>query len=525
MVHKMMKKMKSKIIILISLALLFLANCEDFLKEKTYNQMTPELLFTDAGHAQLSVNALYAEYFNDFQDMKGYWPALWMQVNQEHSFYSERDYSDLKWDADNNQVFWMWRGLYRAINACNTAIDGISKMGAGDAISQEEKNQLLGEARFMRAHGYYYLLRLWGGVPLHNKPTRDPEKDLFPRSSAQAIFEIAVADLKFAQANLPVNYQGGFPDNGRATKGAATATLAQLYACVSGVQFEGNDPPAGEDADFNNITAKYWSEARAELASMIDENNPSQAKAPYMYSLEPDYAMLYAGGEVVSNDNCWPVRAANDLGQEIIWAANYEPSLYRGTWYFNHWASRFISPYLLDRFVPNGYRAVVTHDSLTRANLGRIVNAKIKRNWPGNNNENNIYWARYGGILLLMAEVENEVNSGPTPLAEACLNAVRQRVRNGDGTTTYSEPADIQPGLSYEAFKDEVYDERAVELYLEFKFWGDLQRSGRLERDWAILASGEFGDRGTYDPKWKFLPIPYREIITSGGLLKQNPGH
>jgi hypothetical protein len=517
-----MKTMKSKIFILVTMAFLFTVSCEDFLEEKTYSQMTPELVFTSAENAQLAVNAIYWEGFHNFGDMRGFWPAGWMVRNQEMSFYNDNSASDLKWDAGWTQLYWMWRGLFRTINAANTAINGVEGMEIGDAISEEEKNLLLAEARFLRAHEYFYLLRLFGGVPIQTEPTENPEKATNPRSSAQAVFDLIESDLKFAQQYLPVNWAGGFPDDGRCTKGSATATLAQLYCIASGAQFKGNDGVGG-DANFNNL-GTYWNEARAELASMIDESNPAQAKDPYMYALEPDLADLYAGGQQVAG--AWsPVRDAKDLGQEIIWAANYEPAVYQGTWMFNHWGGRYISPYLQERFVPNGYRALIKHDSAHRADLGRIVCRHVKRNWTGNNNENNIYWARYGGILLLMAYVENEVNGGPTALAEACLNAVRARARNGDGVTTYTEPADVASGLSYDDFKDEVMDERHVELFVEFKYWQDIQMSGRLERDWGLLASGADGDRGTYDKKWHFLPIPQREIITAGGLLEQNPGH
>ena len=89
----------------------------------------------------------------------------------------------------------------------------------------------------------------------------------------------------------------------------------------------------------------------------------------------------------------------------------------------------------------------------------------MKRNRTGNDNENQFYFARYGGMLLLAAYVENEVNNGPTQFAEDCLNAIRARARAGDGVTTYTVPEDVASGLSYEAFKEEVMDERAVELF------------------------------------------------------------
>jgi hypothetical protein len=519
-----MKTMKSKIFILITLALLFTVSCEKFLEETTYSQITPELLFTSAANAELAINGIYSDYFHDFGDMRGFWPATWGTIGQEFSSYQESAAYDFGWNSGHTQIYWMWRGLYRSIKSCNTAIDGVTNMEVGENMSEAQKSQLLGEARFLRAHGYYYLFRLFGGVPLQELPTENPEAAVLPRSSAQAILDFAVADLKFAQNNLPVNYNGGFPDNARATKGAATATLAQMYMQASGKQFEGNDAVGG-DANFNNITTKYWNEAKAELASMIDESNPSVSKAPYMYALEPDLAELYTGGIQVGTAWLPANNQAKDLGQEIIWCANYEPSIYQGTWQMNHWGGRYLSQYNRDRYALDGYRASVKHDSAHKLADGYIVPKHIKRNWTGNNNENNVYWARYAGMLLLMAECENEIANGPTPLGEACLNAVRERARNGDGSMAYTVPADVATGLSYDAFKREVWNERIVEFFLEFKFYHDAFRMGYMEEDYADITSGADGNRGSWDKSWNFMPIPNREIIVSGGLLVQNPGH
>ena len=514
--------MKANIFIISILVLFLSAGCDEFLEEKTFEQMTPELLFESYENAQLAVNGLYIAHFEERLGQQMFWPAFWSARCQEFSFYGENTGNDLKWTSGESQLYWHWRALYKAQNACNTAVDGITNMDPG-LITDEQRNELLAEARFMRAHGYYHLLKYWGGVPLLVEPTANPETAALPRSSAQTIFEFIEEDLKFAQQYLPVNWNGGFPDQGRCTKGSATATLAQLYALVSGEQFKGNDAVGG-DPNFNNIAQDYWSEAQAELKSLIDETDPSMAKAPYLYHLEPDLANLYSGG--TNAGGLWvPVREMNDLGPEIIWSTTYDPDINDGTWMFNHWGNRYISPYILDMFEPNGYRAAVKHDSAHQAAKGYIVCAHVKRNRTGNDNENQFYFARYGGMLLLAAYVENEVNNGPTQFAEDCLNAIRARARAGDGVTTYTVPEDVASGLSYEAFKEEVMDERAVELFYEYKFWNDIIMSGRMERDWAIIASGETGSRDEYRKQWKLLPIPERDIIASGGLLEQNAGH
>ncbi len=506
--------MKIKIIILLVLGTFLMNSCDDFLDEKIYSQITPELLFTSGDNAQLAVNAIYAEYFDDWDCYRAIVFAFGMQSNQEMTYQTQNTQNDLKFTSGHGQMLTIWQGLYQGINTANVAIDGITNMEVGDGFTEARKNQLIAEARFLRAHGYYHLLRYWGSVPIQNEPTGNPENAIKPKDTPQKVFEFIVEDLQFAQQFLPVSYAGGFPDNGRATKGAATATLAMVYAQVSGVQFEGL------------IDKDYWSEAKAELVKLIDVNDVKKAAAPYLYSLEPDFKDLFWGGQL--NGGVWePTRTANDLGQEIIWCANYDPMAYanHGTWYFNHW-ERGISPYVLDKFEDGDYRKEISLDPVTYAAQGKVVSAKIRRTITGNNNHNNVYFARYAGMLLLLAEVENEVNGGPTDLALKCINAVRKRARGGlSGAEGRAIPADIPAGLSHDQFKEVVFDERAVELMLEFQFWPDIQRSGRLERDWAILGSGSDGDRGTFDDKWHFWPIPLNEIVSSGGIIEQNEGH
>lgn len=507
--------MKSKIIIVLTLGLFLMSSCEKFLEETPYSQITPELLFTSGDNAQLAVNAIYANYFDDWNCYRAIVFAFGMGVNQEMTFENQNDNCDLKWTASNGSMLTIWQGLYNGINTANVVIDGVGKMEITTDFTEARKNLLLAEARFLRAHGYYHLLRYWGGVPIQTEPTGNPELAIKPRNTPEAVFDLIVEDLKFAQQYLPVSYKGGsFPDTGRATMGAATATLAMVYAQVSGVQFDGL------------INKKYWAEAKAELVKLIDVNNVKNAAAPYKYSLEPDFKDLFWGG--VQSGSVWaPARTANDLGREIIWCANYDPLSYadHGTWYFNHW-TRGMSFYVVNKFENGDYRKEISLDPVSFAAQGIVVSAKIKRTRVGNNNDNNVYFARYAGMLLLLAEVDNEINNGPTTLALKCINEVRTRARGGlGGNENRLVPADIPTGLTHDQFKDKVFDERAVELMLEFQFWPDLERSGRLQRDWAVLGSAAKGNRGTYDAKWKFWPIPLNEIVTSGGLITQNPGH
>lgn len=506
--------MKSKLIILLLSGGLLFNACDEYLEEEIFSQITPELLFTTPENAQLGINAIYARYFDEWGTYRALHFALSGQVNQEFSFQNQNTNNDLQWNGSNGFGLSVWRGLYNGINTANIAIDGITKMETSADFSEEKKNQMIAEARFMRGHGYMHLLTYWGGVPILDQPTLNPEEAIKPRSSAQETFDFIVADFQFAQQHLPISYTGGFPDTGKATRGAAVAQLARLYAQVSGASFAGKMDKA------------YWNEAKSELVKLIDVNDPKNAASPFMYSLEPDFKDLFWGGD--NPGGTWaPVRTANDLGREIIWCINYDPKAFanHGTWYFNHWA-RSLSPYVYNKFEAGDYRDEISLDRVSFAAQGRVVSAKIKRNQAGNTNFNNVYFARYAGMLLLLAEVENEINGGPTPLALSCINAVRERARGGlNGAESRAVPADIASGLSYADFKDAVFDERAVELAVEDQFWLDILRSGRLERDWANLGSGPEGDRGSFDSRWHFWPIPVVEVVTSGGIIEQNPGH
>jgi hypothetical protein len=119
----------------------------------------------------------------------------------------------------------VWGTTYQLVKNANNAISGLT---ASTTLTPLVKNQLLGEAKFMRAFAYFHLVNLYGDVPL---PLKDDysafENAALPRTSTTEVYAQIIKDLTEAQNLLPTAYVGTF--RGRVNKYAATALLARVY--------------------------------------------------------------------------------------------------------------------------------------------------------------------------------------------------------------------------------------------------------------------------------------------------------
>ncbi len=117
-----------------------------------------------------------------------------------------------------------WQVLYQGVNRANAAIDRLPAI----LMDENLKKRLLGEAKFMRAFYYFYLVRWYGGVPLMLTETLSLSagKDAV-RASAEEVYAQIIQDLTEAEASLPDKFTDA--DAGRATAGAAKGVLVKVY--------------------------------------------------------------------------------------------------------------------------------------------------------------------------------------------------------------------------------------------------------------------------------------------------------
>jgi hypothetical protein len=116
-----------------------------------------------------------------------------------------------------------WRELYKMIYGANAVLEGIE---GSRALSVGKARQLTGEAKFLRAFCYYYLVNCWGDVPLLTS-TDVNRNALAPRSPVDSIYKLIMADLTVATELLPVYYVTG--EKVRANRWSAMALLARVY--------------------------------------------------------------------------------------------------------------------------------------------------------------------------------------------------------------------------------------------------------------------------------------------------------
>jgi starch-binding outer membrane protein, SusD/RagB family len=229
----------NKIIIGLALAVLSLAACKkEFLNEEVYSSYAPETLSDSLGF-EASIVGLHNHLstFFSYSDPQG-WPSVWhsgtdiawvpptQKQGIEVPYY---DYTQLI--STDGAASYTWGWAYRMINNANIIIENVENPALG-GMTQKNKDQVNGEARFFRAYAYNILATLFGKVPLVTVPLKAPKTD-FTRASLDSVNNLIAADLVFAGDKLPdiesvkTNSKGKMYS--RANKAMAQQLLAEVY--------------------------------------------------------------------------------------------------------------------------------------------------------------------------------------------------------------------------------------------------------------------------------------------------------
>ncbi len=224
-----MKKYKIIKFLLISFILSTGVGCENFLKEQSVSNVTSDSYIVNESGFEDLIKACYsltrdivsakdrgsiALSGTDIFTQKGW-------DNPAITQASALDMYDVNLNSSLADLSDFWDILYREIGRCNTAIGRAANI---KYIDENKKAARVGEAKFLRALSYFYLVQTWGDVPMPLAETVVPNNAIVRVPSANVYTQI-IKDLTEAEAVLPVTAT----DYGRVTKGAAHFLLAKVY--------------------------------------------------------------------------------------------------------------------------------------------------------------------------------------------------------------------------------------------------------------------------------------------------------
>ncbi|MBP3202425.1 MAG: RagB/SusD family nutrient uptake outer membrane protein [Bacteroidales bacterium] len=385
--------------------------------------------------------------------------------------------------------------LYDGIERANLAIEGLTEYG--DIDNDFQMRYLYAEALTLRAFIYYELIKTWGDVPARFHSVT-PETIYLPKSNRDVIFKQILSDLEVAIPSLPYPAAGTRTD--RINKVFAEGLYARIALAASGYALrpgpDGSDPTqyvntgaegsvrlsSDPELSKENLYPKalafladainnggctlasdltdYWKRFNLKQNTVFDGEtlyiipfSDTRGRWNYTYAMRSDESSytngVGRGGDVGPVPNFWFKFAENDLRRDITcvnwkWDKNDKPVIAGiAKWYFGKYRYDWMNPYY-DGGNSDGVKPIVM---------------------------------RYADILLMAAEIENEV--GTLDNAKKYLGQVRKRAFAGNE----SEVETYLNGItSKEAMFDAIVDERA------FEFCGETLRKGDLIR-WNMLTA------------------------------------
>ncbi len=487
--------------ILFFLLFAFSACNKDFLNKEPH-ELTDAVFWKTAAQAESGLAGVYSALMDEDALGGQEWAAVEALSDNAYMNDNYADYIAIsEFRAVQNTEFYLslnpYKTYYKVIKRATDVLKYVPDIG----MDENQKKRILGEANFLKAYGYFYLVVRFGDVPLFDS---ENSASAFNRAPAEQIWTTIEEHLQAATAQLNWEHQEGRPG-----LGAAWGLLTKVYAY-----------------------REKWEPCKNAAAEVINSNQ---------HNLYAIYSDLYTLEHDNESEHLWvhnarlgenPVTSILFLPNDV-WGGTHPEQLGAG-WRLVSPTKHFYDTYQtgdvrkkvtvaqkdVDIITYNGYTDVLKAPN----NQSPVVCIKYMQPYAAGytawGTGLNTPALRYADILLLHAEaILNINNAGPqnrtVGVSEAAnsLNRVRQR-------------AGLDP-IAAPTFNDLMYERR-----MELAFEGgdrhfDLVRWKLAEEIYNSLPA-----EGTYKPKRVFnpsvhnlLPYPQTEIDISNGSLTQNPGY
>ena len=513
-----MKKILYKIILTFTVFFISLYSCtKETIDLKPVGSLTLVGAFSDGNNTTLTLNGVYNSLAELAAGTQNFMTAIEIKSDDAFDAYDRTAIFKLDTETPNNIIILStWSSLYTTIQRANLVISKINTVPfTTDELTAGLKESIEGQALFLRALSYYWLVNFWGGVPLITEYSENPEASQIAQSSISDVYAQIKKDLNDAAGLLlpksSMNGSNGF-ERGRATKGAAYALLAEVDLNLAEWQ-EAVDATnmVINSTEYNLRTgADYQKNFRG-----LDENG-----------LESIFEIQYGtslNGPTSGLSECYAVMQAPGLIGQAFFGSPCTNDImdlpgYKGTsgnGLMQEWENGDIRKDIaLTTFgVPN---------SIDPAKQPLWLPYKYFTDQPNSNGSSWINYVvlRYTRTLLTKAEALNELTGG-NPEAVTIINSMRSRAG--------LDPLPVNVSSDQNLFREAIWKERRLELCYEGSRYIDLLRTGRyipiLEGIQGIsVPRSRLIQNPFTQMDWYLWPIPQTELNINP-KLKQNPGY
>jgi len=453
--------------VLILAAILIFSSCSkltDVNNVEPVNQLSEDQAITTVSQAQSILYGAYGQvktglevvaYNSGLTSLRGLTMVMGTSGSASISEFENNDVS-----AENFYVDVVYTKFYKIINNVNHIIEKAPLINTQDP----RRNQIVGEARFLRALSHFYLLRLHGyffdlnskyGIVIKDKPIAGAISE--PRATVQATYDFIMADLDYAIANCP-----SFTNTFYASSQAAKALKAKVL-----------------------LYEKKYSEAAILAAEVI---------ASGKFQLETTFLEIFTK-KIINT-------------KEVIFQTPYDDKNDRNNKAFIYRSSYLPSPYYINLLTGDNRKPWAIVGTVAAPRNNKFNNTVFNGQSLTADTE---YFLRLDEIYLILAEAIARGN-GPLTLTDAknALNSIRNRSQMPNTTATT---------------KAEVLEAIRIEKMLELgaengEEWYDLVRYATE----GNLTVSTYKPGVTGVTKY-VLPLPYLTVNLSNNVVEQNPGY
>jgi hypothetical protein len=390
------------------LCIVFVFSCEKMIKiDAPRTQLTTDKVFTNDQSALAVLVSIYSTVNNSVASNIAPFVGLYSdELISNSSNAGTVEFYNSHLSANNTPNHNVWRSLYSVIYQCNAFLEAIA---ISESVPAASKEFYKGEALFLRSFAYFYLVQLYGNVPLLLE-TDVRVTSVATRTEQAVIYSQCISDLLISKQLLSVDYVTG--ERVRANKWAVVALLARYY-----------------------IQQEKWADAEQACAEIINSG---------MYTLTSNATNVFLKNSSESILQCWTQNGFTQVGSVLVPSGTNVPTYQ-------------VSTSLMQRFEAGDQRRM--HWVRSIVNNGQtyyhVYKYKQRVSTSGSSAEYTMLF-RLGEIYLLRAECRLKQSKYTDAMAD--VNIMRQRA--GLPLLMGAQPNQV---------KEAIEQENCVELFAE---WG-----------------------------------------------------